>query len=222
MGRVAYYLLWFGLAYAMHYPWLVGGAVIAYIFRGFLPDPVIWLRTQHRMRGLRSDIAANPANATARRDLAKIYLERRRPRPALALLDEALARHPDDAELLYLKGVAHVRAGEPEAALGPLVRAVELRPGLLYGEPYRVAADALMAAGRYEEAEDALERYIGANSSSIEGHVKLARVRGIRGDAAGRRAALKEALDTWTQVPAFKKRHEVGWWLEAHLRRLFS
>jgi len=206
MGRFAYYLVWLGLAYATHYPWLAGGAALAYLFRDFLPDPVIWLRTQNTMRALRSDIAANPANAKARRDLARLYLERRKAKAALKLLDEALARHPDDAEMLYLKGLAHVRCGEAEAALAPLVQAVELRPGLLFGEPYRVAADALVATGRLEEAEDALDRFVSANSSSIEGHVKLARVRAMRGDAAGARDALKEALDTWRVVPGFKKR----------------
>ena len=56
----------------------------------------------------------------------------------------------------------------------------------------------------------------------MQGYVKLSRVRGMRGDAAGSRAALREALDTWRQVPRFKRRHELGWWFEAQLRRLIS
>src|SRR5438128_8058010 len=150
MGYLAYYLFWFGLAYAMHYPWLAAGAAAVYLSRGFLPDPVVWMRTQVRIGRLRADIAANAANVTARRDLARLYLDRMRPRAALRLLDEARARHPDDPELLYLTGLARYRSRDPAGALEPLVRAVELRPGLLFGEPYLVAADALVAIGKLE------------------------------------------------------------------------
>jgi tetratricopeptide (TPR) repeat protein len=222
MGYLAYYLLWFGLAYASHYPGLAVGAVVVYLCRGFLPDPWVWLRTLGRIRSLRSDIAANPANVTARRDVARLYLERRRPRTALTFLDEARKRHPDDPELLYLTGLARYRAGDAEGALDPLVRAVDLRPGLLFGEPYLVAGDALLRLGRPAEAEDAFDRFVHANTSSVQGFVKLARARQKGGDADGARAALREALETWRQVPGFKRRRELGWWLEANLRRLVS
>src|SRR6185295_6462250 len=95
MGSLAYYLIWFGLAYATQYPWLAGGMVFAYLFRNYLPDPVVWLRTQGRIRSLRADIAANASNVTARRDLARLYLERRRARAALKLVDEARLRYPE-------------------------------------------------------------------------------------------------------------------------------
>ena len=71
---------------------------------------------------MQADIDANPANVTARRDLAKIWLEKHRPRRALPLLEQAIARDPDSIELLYLSGVAHLLAGNHETAVPPWSR----------------------------------------------------------------------------------------------------
>ena len=221
MGYWTYYLAWFFLAYASHYPSLVVGAVVTFLLRGFIPDPWVWLQTATRTRSLRACVEANPCNVTARRDLAVLYLARLRPRAALRLLDEARAQHPGDAELLYLTGVARLRSGDAEGALEPLVQAIGKSPKLLYGEPYRVAADALIALGRLEEAEDALGRYLKLSSSSIEGWVKLARVRSRQGHEDEAREALREANLTFRQIPPFKRRKELAWWLASLASRLF-
>ena len=215
MGYWTYYLGWMLLTYAMHRPWMMVGALVFFVLRPVLPDPWVLARTFGRIRTLDAQIAANPANVTARRDLAEIWLERLRPRRALALLDEARARTPRDAELLYLTGLARLRAGDPEGALDPLVEAVDIDPRVRFGEPYVVAADALARLGRLEEAEDALERYTSTNSSSLQGYVRLADVRRRRGDAEGSKKAVREALDTWKQIPRYRRRGEVGWWLRA-------
>ena len=221
MGYLTYYLGWMALAYVTRHPVLLVGAVVVFLVRPWLPDPVVWLRTMGRIRALRDQIAANPANVTARRDLARMYLERLRPRKALFFLDQARERHPDDAELLYLTGLARFRSGDAEGALAPLVRAVELDPRVLFGEPYLVAGDALAKLDRHEEAADAYDRYVSSNSSSVQGHLKLAKARSRAGDAEGAKRALRESLDTFSQVPGYKKRRELGWWMRAQMARLW-
>lgn len=220
MGYWTYYLAWMALSYAIHQPWVLVGAVVFFVLRPFIPDPVVLMRTWGRIRALDAQIAANPANVTARRDLAVIWLERMRPRRALTLLDEARGRTPDDAELLYLTGVARLRSGNAEGALEPLVKAVDVDPRVRFGEPYLVAAEALVSLGRLEEAEDALERYVSSNSSSLQGYVRLCQVRRRRGDREGAKAALREAFDTWAQLPGYRRRAEVGWWMRAWVARI--
>ncbi len=220
MGEWSYYLAGFALVYFLRYPWLLVGALVFVLARKVLPDPFVLLRTAGRIGTLKRQIQANPANVLARRDLAMIYLERLRPRAARDLLTEALQRDPKNAELHYLTGLAHYRAGNPEAALEPLVRAVDLDARVGFGEPYLVAAQALTRLGRLDEAEDALERYVRANSSSVEGHLRLARVRSKKRDGEGAQKALREALDTFHQVPGYQKRKQFRWWVRAQLARI--
>jgi tetratricopeptide (TPR) repeat protein len=216
----AYYLALAAASALMQYPPLLVGVVVLLLVRPFLPDPVVLWRTFGRVQALRRQILANPANVTARRDLAVVYLERLRPRRALELVDEARQRFPADAELLFLKGVAHHRRGQHEDALAPLVEAVAIDPRLRFGEPYLVAGDALRALGRTTEAIDAFEHFVASNGSSLEGHVKLSLAHRDANDAPGGERALDEAFRTWGQLPAYQRRKQLGWYLRALVLRL--
>lgn len=211
----AYYLALMAASALMRYPPLLVGIVVLLLVRPFLPDPVVLWRTLGRVQSLRRQILANPANVTARRDLALVYLDRLRPGRALELVDEARQRFPADAELLFLKGLAHHRRGQHEQALEPLVEAVELDPRLRFGEPYLIAGNALRALGKTTEAVDAFERFVQSNGSSLEGHVKLSLAHRDANDADGAKRALDEAFRTWGQLPGYQRRKQLGWYLRA-------
>ena len=225
MGYFLYYLMSFLLAIAIQNPYAAGLALVFWLCRGFLPDPLVWIRTLGQISKLKSEIALNPSNLIATRDLARIYVQRKRPRAAIELIEHARERmassalHPlgsrDDAELLLQLGIAKLQAGDANGALSPLVEAVGIAPDVGRGDPYLVAANALMALKRWEEAEDALDRFLAMSSSSIEGHVKLARVRSKRENDIGSIEAINRAKDTWHKIPAFKRRHEWRWYLAA-------
>lgn len=222
MGYFAYYLGFMVLAFVLQRPPLMLGVVVFFLLRPFLPDPVVLLRTFGRARTLSRQVEANPANVTARRDLAMLWLERLRPRRALELLVEASRRDPDNAEILYLTGLALLRSGEPEAALPPVVRAVELDPRVRFGEPYLVAGMALLRLKRFAEAEDALDRYVGVNSSTVEGYYLLAKARAEQGDGPGAKQALAEARSTFWQLPGRTKREQLGFYALALLASVWS
>ncbi len=225
MGYWTYYLLTFGIAYATQYPGVAVLAVVFWLSRGFLPDPVLLLRSFRRRQKLRAEIELNPANMVATRDLARLYLDTKRPRKAVTLLEQTRermaqsTRHPlgsrDDAELLYLLGLARLRSGKPDEALDSLVAAVAITPDLAYGEPYYVAAEALGKLKKWEEAEDAIERFLSHNQSSVGAYVRLARVRARRDDGKGAKEAIAQAKTTWTVLPSYKRRHEWGSYLAA-------
>jgi tetratricopeptide (TPR) repeat protein len=201
-----YYLAWMLLAYALRRPWFLAGVLFFLILRRYIPDPLALFRALSRGRKLRVQVTINPANVTARRDLANIYLDVLRPRAALKLIQEALARTPNDPELLYLSGVALERSGQHEAALPPLVRAVDLDPRIGFGGPYLVAGDALSALGRHEEAVDAYERYVATNGSDVVGYVRLARVQARLGERQSAEKALAEGVETWHGLPGARRR----------------
>lgn len=215
-----YYLVLLLLSYGVRQPALLALIVVFYLLRNRIPDPWVWLRTSGRIRSLKVDIAANAHNITARRDLASIHLERRRPRAALALLDEARRFEPDDPELLFLTGLARLRAGDAAGAVDPLVESGNRNPKLRYGEAILAAAQALMKLARWDDAEEALEHYLKQNHSSMEAYARLAITRRERRDEPGRRRAIDEALSTWAQLPAHMRRRQLRHWLRVRLAQL--
>lgn len=220
MGYWGYYLAWMLLAYGLRNPWFLFGVLIFLVLRRFIPAPEVLFRTLGRIGTLKAQVEANPANVTARRDLARMYLDLRRPGRAAALLGDALTRHPDSAELLYLLGLAEHRRRRHEAAIPSLVKAVELDARVAFGEPYLVAGDALSALRRWEEAEDAYLRYLDLNSSSLRARLALAHALSARGARSEARVWVDEALSTFHQLPGYERRRQFGSWLRAQWARL--
>jgi tetratricopeptide (TPR) repeat protein len=220
-GWGSYYLFWIVVpaivAAASSHPGVLLVVAVGFLARRWLPDPFLFLRYQGRIRTLETEVAANAGNVTARRDLARIWLEKHRPRRALPLLAEALARDPEAKELRYLQGLAQLQAGEHDKAVESFIALVQRDSSFRYGEAYLRAADALVALERWDDADDALERFARINSSSIEGRYKWARVKGARKDDAGRRDAVRDLREVWRALPSFQRRNQLGWYLRARL-----
>jgi tetratricopeptide (TPR) repeat protein len=217
---LTYYLGWIFLSYALRQPVLLLGLLVLLALRRFVPGPGALLRLFGRARKLRAQVELNRANITARRDLAVVYLDGMRARAAVPLLEEGLALSPNDAELLYLHGLALHRTGRHEQALAPLVRAVEIDARVRYGLPYLVAGDALAALDRWDGALDAYEHYVADNSSDVSAYTRLARAHAHTGDRAGARTALYEGLRTWGVLPGSMKRRQFGRYLAAQWARI--
>jgi predicted Zn-dependent protease len=217
MGYLPYYLFFVVAGWALRYPYLLLLAVAVWLLRRWLPDPVLYVKHAGHVRRLKVEIAENADNVTARRDLAKIWLAKKRPRRAIVLLEAARRRDRDSEELSLLLGKALLIAGRAGEALPLLVASAQRNERHMYGEAYLVAGKALYQLRRFAEAEDALTRYLVINSSSVEGRVLLACTRRELKDSDGARRATREALETFAQVPRFRRRAEWRWYLRARL-----
>jgi tetratricopeptide (TPR) repeat protein len=235
---VGYYWTYYAVsllaAFAVRNPWACGIVLVFFALRRWLPDPVVLLRSLSRLGSLKTQARLNAANLPVRRDLGRAYLDLLRPRAALKWLDEARALDGRDLEVAYLRGLALLRIGDDERALRAFAEAVGIDPDAgepfsdakgragstshrRYGEAYLAAATALERLGRWEQAEEALSMSTACNSSALEPLIRLARVRRRRGNEAGARAALEEARRTWSQLPAFMRRKQLGWRIRAAL-----
>jgi tetratricopeptide (TPR) repeat protein len=216
-----YYTFWLlvptVLALVSAHPEILVVVAVAFVARRWIPDPVLYLKHVGNVHRLQQQIDINPANATARAQLAEIWLAKRRPRRAIPLLQQALERDADSAELRYLLGLAYVRAGKPNEALEPLSQALAKDQKLRYGSGYLAIGDALVDVGRFDEGIEAYERFTKINTSSLEGYVKLARAREREGDQAGAKQARDEAFSTYRVLPRYQRRRQLGWWLRAKL-----
>ena len=221
MGYLLYYFLYPAARYLLNYPVLLMIVAAFFLLRRWLPDPVLFVKHAGKVRVLKGQISQNADNVTARRDLAKIWLEKRRPRRAIPLLVEARRRPAQSsdqaAELAFLYGKALLLSGRPEESLPPLVEATQLNEKVQYGDAYLVAGRALYALGRNAEAEDAFGRFVRINSSSVEGQVRLACARRELRDRTGAKQSMHDALDTFAHLPGFRRRKELFWYLRARL-----
>ena len=98
-------------------------------------------------------------------------------------------------------------AGEPLSSSPTLERTFRR-----FHEAYLGAASALERLGRDEQAEEALTMAASTNTSTLEPHVRLARVRRRRGDEKGASEAIRHARRTFSELPSFLKRRQLGWW----------
>ena len=229
-----YYAATLLAAYAVRNPWACGVALLFFIARPYLPDPVVLTRTLGRVGRLKREAQLNGADLVARRELGRAYLDLLRPGAALRWLDEAAARDPRDFEVSLLRGLALLRRGEDKQALQALGQALGIDPE--DGEPfsdlsrrgkgvsvqrqadvYLAAATALERLGRVEQAEEALMMAASSSSSLLEPLVRLARLRKKRGDRRGAEKALADARETFASLPGFMRRKQLGWRLRAML-----
>ncbi|MEI8258757.1 MAG: tetratricopeptide repeat protein, partial [Deltaproteobacteria bacterium] len=194
-------------------------ALVAFVARRWLPDPVVWLGTARSVREKRARAAALPADLLTRRDLSRLLIARGRPRDAVPLLEEAIAKGLHDPETFYLLGLSRLRSGDPAGSLEPFVRTAQANGRFLMGDPYVAAAQALTLLARHEEAEDALDHALAVNSSRVDAHVALARVRTARGDLAGARRAYDKAIETWGDLPDFMRWKTLSSYLAARWGR---
>ena len=107
-------------------------------------------------QSLETALRLEPGYAIAAINLADLERQEGNDAAGAAVLREALARSPEDARLHHSLGLALIRVGQRQAALGSLARAFDLDDGQArYGYVYGVALHDL---GQEEKALDVLDQ----------------------------------------------------------------
>lgn len=178
---------------------------------GILPDPVRIFGRLSRIRRLRRVLRENPHDLRARVELADLLIARRRHRDAAEILRYNVEKDDQEARTYYLLGIALMGSGQTDRGAAALEEARLLDPKLGSGAIDLELGRGHLAAGRYEEAKAALERFVAQRSGTIEGNVLLARARDGLGDDAGATAARQAAWQDYVSSPRFVRRRE-RWW----------
>lgn len=120
MGQLLFYAVFHGRTLLLEHPLVVSALIASYLLLAGLRGP-IGCATMQRLTArfvarLEREVAANPDNATSRRELAQVCLRRRSWKKAERLLGEARRRAPDMPELSYLLAQARLAQGDSDAA----------------------------------------------------------------------------------------------------------
>ncbi len=216
-----YYLFWLVgpvlIAAVASSPWVLAIVPVGLVARRWLPDPIRLASRISAIRATRARCAVNPLDVDARRQLAMLLLDLRRPRAALPLVEEGLAREPTSPELIYLRGLCYLGTSRWQEAVDAFVDVVHREPRFRYGDPYLRAADALSELRRWEDAIDALDAFQAINRSSLEAWCKLAVAKRRHGDLAGAADAKRNARRLYGELPRFQRRKQLLWYLRSFL-----
>lgn len=113
---------------------------------------------------IRKAAAAHPDDPYARRVLAEAEVLHGDPARGTTLLDTLLAAAPQDAELLYLKGMAHLRAGRAdEAKRGGQFRAAKT----WFARAHKADPNHFPSLTRYAESLSGDERFVSDNTVNV-------------------------------------------------------
>ena len=120
----------------------------------------------------------NPDQRDAYLELAGLFLDHRTPKPAVAILESAIARLPREAEFYRLLGLAHYHTGETQKAIAAFLNAVDLDPDAEVG--YASFETLLGEAGtQLPEIVKRLQAFRTRKPSGPVGHFLLARALSI-------------------------------------------
>ena len=167
-----------------------------------------------RVRALRTTVATNPHDATARGELGRLLVERGGFAEAVAVLEPVVERYPKLPSPWYYLGRARLGLGDARG-VDAVRSALELRPDIDYGAPWLRIGDFARDRADVPAAIEAYTQALAIHGSCAEAHYKLGLCWKTLGDNAAARAAFSQAIDAWQHAPPFKAPVDRPWGLRA-------
>ncbi|MFB5759783.1 tetratricopeptide repeat protein [Paenibacillus medicaginis] len=211
--------------------WLVGNPFLALLiiiviiyaldrkFVGIFPSLTRpWKRRRNESK-LRQQITLNASDVSARFDLARSLLERKKHAEAIGLLQDIRSSYEQSADYWCAVGTAELMEGDKEQGEAHLLQALDINPRVQYGEPYLRLAAAFKDTD-HNKALAYLEQFQSIQSSSSEGYYlsgMLYRSLGMKSAAA---EAFTQALAVYRSLPKYRRRSERKWALRSWYRKL--
>ncbi|MDD9265773.1 tetratricopeptide repeat protein [Paenibacillus sp. GCM10023248] len=186
-------------------------------FIGLTPSLFGPIRLRRRASRLRSDLHANPHNTSAKLELARNLLERKKYQEALPYLEQALPVMEDSADVHYEIGLIHLKLGNLKEGERYMLKAVELNPRVKYGEAYLRLGEALARIAP-DRAVQFIEQFRDLHSSSVEAYYRLGLLYRQLGRDEEAKRTFREALDIYRGLPRYSRRQQRRWALLARLK----
>jgi len=195
--------------------------IILYIvdrrFIGLTPSLLRPIKIRRNIARFRQDLAANPHNASAKLELARLLIEIKNYKEAGDLLEDTRSRVPDSADLHADLGLCRLKLGDKAEGEKLMLRAVELNPRVKYGEPFLRLAEAF-AQEEPQKAMDYLRQFRSVNSSSCEAYYRLGQLYMILGSQADAKTAFRETSQLYRTLPKYSRKQQRKWALLAKLK----
>jgi tetratricopeptide (TPR) repeat protein len=186
-------------------------------FIGLTPNIFRPIQLSRRASRLRQMLHSNPHDTSAKLDLARILIERKKYREAADFLEQTLRVMEDSADVHYELGLCRLKLGDLKQGEELMQKALQLNPRVRYGEPYLRLGEAY-AQLNPEKAVVYLESFKKLHSSSCEAYYRLGLLYRQLGRAEDSRQAFQETLAIYRGLPKYSRRQQRRWALLAKLK----
>lgn len=211
------FLVWISASIILGNPLLAAIIVVALYWTldrytlGLLPDPLRLFSRWRRLSGCNRRLRVNSHDRKARLDKAEVLLELGWPKASLETVRYNIDAGDRDAYTLFIAGQAAFGSGD--AVIGE--RLLELvrkdNPTFAQNRVDLELGRGQLNSKNFLAAQTALERFVSARSSAIEGNLLLSRAYAGLGKKPAASAARTAAWAAYQEAPGFLKRRERLW-----------
>jgi hypothetical protein len=199
-------------------PWLLSPFLLFWVviyFGGFLGGEMRGFgnafRQRQNLKRFLQNATVNPKDADAHVQLGLIYLDRRQESRALEHLNKAIEIDKEEIDANYELGRLARKQGELQKALDHFEIVVEQDDKYRLSEIWREVGATYLAANMYNEAADALEKYVDRRPVDPEGLYYLGRVLKAKGENERARELFEQAIESARTSPYFRSK-QLGQW----------
>lgn len=188
---------------------------------GLFPSLFKPLKRMRQIARLQTDLRLNPHDTSAKRELARLYMERGKYGEAMTQLQQIRQVLDDSDEVLADMGICHLKLGELDEGEALILQALEQRPRIKYGEPLLELGEAFTHS-RPDAAIRYLEQFKDIQSSSCKAYYRLGQLYERLGQKPEAAAAYREAVSIYGTLPKYMRKSERRWYILSRLKTLQS
>lgn len=216
-------IAWISLSLGMYVfeyvsPWLLSPFLLFFVFMyfgGYLGGEVRGFgnafRQKQNLKRFLHNATVNPKDADAHVQLGLIYLGRRQETRALEHLNKAIEIDPDEIDANYELGKIARAKGSLQEALDHFSKVVEQNDKHALSEVWREIGATYLEAGMFNEAQDALEKFVDRRAFDTEGLYYLGKTLKSLGQTEKAREMFEQAVESAKTSPDFR-RSNVRYW----------
>ncbi len=186
---------------------------------GILPSFTKPFRRRRQISKLRTTISLNPNDVSAKFDLARLLIERKRYSESKELLVQIADRYEQSAEYWVELGYVNLKLGHLPEGEAQMLQGLEINRKAQYGQPYLRLAETFRHID-HDKALHYVTQFQEIQSSSSEAYYLAGSMYKALGKKEDAIRAFNESTAIYRSLPKYKKRQERGWALRSYFAKL--
>ncbi|WP_310832933.1 tetratricopeptide repeat protein [Paenibacillus pedocola] len=186
---------------------------------GIFPSITRPFRRSRQISRLRTTISLNPNDVSAKFELARLLVERKRYNESKDLLLQITDRYEQSAEYWVELGYVNLKLGLMPEGEAQMLQGLEINRRARYGQPYLQLAETFRGVDQ-DKALYYVSQFQEIQSSSSEAYYLAGSMYKALGRNEDAKRAFEESTAIYRTLPKYKKRQERGWALRSYFAKM--